>query len=101
MLKNWFVRAGGAANLTLPETYDRNPDDQVKISLTMVDRRNNGLFKIDQNKFLIFNAGFNDLGDIEMIITLTDSNKKPKSSNYRLTVTVLPNEMSEMENPNV
>ena len=67
----------------------------------MVDSKNSHIFKISKNKFLIFNAGFNDLGDIELIITLTDNNKMPKSSNYRLIVTVLPSDLIDMENTNV
>ena len=67
----------------------------------MVDSKHEGLFRIDRNQYLIFNAGFKDLGDIKIILTLTDSNPKPKSTNYQILVTVLPSEFSEMENTNV
>ena len=46
LMSKWVVRAGSEGNFTMPETYDPNANDKVKISITFVEDRFNQFFKI-------------------------------------------------------
>ena len=101
LLPKWILNAGSKGNLTLPETYDPNTQDKVKISITFVLDKYTPYFYIDQNAFLVFNAGFFQLGDIECIVTLTDTNKNPLRTNYKLIISILQSPFGPMDNSNV
>ena len=47
LMSKWVVRAGSEGNFTIPETYDPNANDKVKISITFVEDRFNQFFKIE------------------------------------------------------
>eukprot|EP00347_Sterkiella_histriomuscorum_P013630 403363984 len=98
LINKWTIRAGSAATFTLPDYYDINPTDKVSVSLQTAEKHRN-FFRIKDNKFIVFSAGFPELGDIEMIISLTDDHKPtPKTTKYRLTVSIMQSPFGQMQN---
>eukprot|EP00347_Sterkiella_histriomuscorum_P008710 403344047 len=96
--KRWTIRAGSEATFTLPKYFDPNPEDQVSVKLETVEKYKS-FFQIQDQKFILFNAGFPELGDIEMIITLSDNHKpQPKSTKYRMTITFMQSPFGQMKN---
>eukprot|EP00347_Sterkiella_histriomuscorum_P022608 403337843 len=91
------IISGRSAFLTLPEYYDPNPNDKVTIKFETVERYKTYFRLINQNT-LQFDAGFTELGDKQLIITLRDNNKNPKESKYLITATFLQSDIEEMEN---
>eukprot|EP00347_Sterkiella_histriomuscorum_P020370 403338070 len=97
----WTIRAGSEATFTLPKYYDPNPEDFVSVKLETVEKYRQ-FFQIQDQKFIAFDAGFPELGDIEMIITLSDNHKpQPKSTKYRMTITFMQSPFGQMQNGNV
>eukprot|EP00347_Sterkiella_histriomuscorum_P019648 403340819 len=96
--ERWTIRAGSEATFTLPKYYDPNPEDFVSVKLETV-KKYNQFFRVQNEKFIVFNAGFPELGDIEMIVTLSDNHKPyPKSTKYRMTITFLQSPFGQMQN---
>eukprot|EP00347_Sterkiella_histriomuscorum_P004462 403360370 len=96
--KKWTIRAGSEATFTLPKYYDPNPEDYVFVKLETVEKYRS-FFQNQDQKFILFNAGFPELGDIEMIVTLSDNHKpQPKSTKYRFTITFLQSLFGQMQN---
>eukprot|EP00347_Sterkiella_histriomuscorum_P009375 403341452 len=85
LINKWTIRAGSEATFTLPEFYDLNPSDKVSVTLETAEKHKY-FFRIKNNQFIVFSAGFPELGDIDMIISLTDDHQPtPKTTKYRLT----------------
>eukprot|EP00347_Sterkiella_histriomuscorum_P006786 403351437 len=98
LINKWTVRAGAEATFTLPDFYDLNPTDKVSVSLETTEKHRN-FFRIKNNKFIVFSAGFPELGDIDMIISLTDNHQpNPKTTKYRLTVSIMQSPFGQMSN---
>eukprot|EP00347_Sterkiella_histriomuscorum_P016821 403351726 len=98
LINKWTIRAGSAATFTLPDYYDINPKDKVTVSLETAEKHRS-FFRIKDNKFIVFIAGFPELGDKEMIISLTDDHKPtPKTTKYRLTVSIMQSPFGQMQN---
>eukprot|EP00347_Sterkiella_histriomuscorum_P024101 403332307 len=96
--ERWTIRAGSEATFTLPKYYDPNPEDFVSVKLETIEKYRQ-FFKVQNQKYIAFNAGFPELGDIEMIVTLSDNHKpQPKSTKYRMTITFMPSPYGQMKN---
>eukprot|EP00347_Sterkiella_histriomuscorum_P004244 403361194 len=93
--------AGRSATLTLPEYYDPNPYDTVSVKFETPERYRQ-YFRLVNQDTIVFDAGFQELGDKQLIITLRDNNPTdPKESKYLITATFKQNDRSQMENDNV
>eukprot|EP00347_Sterkiella_histriomuscorum_P003985 403362188 len=99
--KNIKILAGNAALLTLPDHYDLNPTDKVTVSVQTAGKYRRNFFKVVNNQEIEFNAGFSELGDIDIIITLIDNNTKPLSTKYRITATFFANSRNQINNTDV
>eukprot|EP00347_Sterkiella_histriomuscorum_P019416 403341708 len=91
------IISGRSALLTLPEYYDPNPNDKVTIKFETIERYKTFFRLVNQNT-IQFDAGFTELGDKQLIITLRDNNKNPKESKYLITATFLQSDIEDMEN---
>eukprot|EP00347_Sterkiella_histriomuscorum_P009362 403341507 len=91
------IISGRSALLTLPEYYDPNPYDKVVIKFETIERYKTFFRLVNQNT-IQFDAGFTELGDKQLIITLRDNNVIPKESKYLITATFLQSDIEEMEN---
>eukprot|EP00347_Sterkiella_histriomuscorum_P017523 403349016 len=95
------IIAGAQASLTLPDYYDPNPNDKVTVKFETPERYKQ-YFRLQNQNTIVFDAGFPELGDQYLIITLKDNNPtNPKESKYLIKATFIQNDNFEMENSNV
>eukprot|EP00347_Sterkiella_histriomuscorum_P021033 403335520 len=99
-LQGFTIRAGGKAILYLPDFFDPN-GDQVTISAKQNGPFTGEYFRFLDNNRIQFNAGLKQLGEQDITIILTDSNIKPLSTKYRITVIVLQSDLIQMNNTDV
>eukprot|EP00347_Sterkiella_histriomuscorum_P001043 403373560 len=95
------IIAGRPAALTLPDYYDPNPFDIVTVKFETPEKYKQ-YFRMQNSNTIVFDAGFPELGDQYLIITLRDNNPtNPKETKYLIKATFLQNNNFQMENPDV
>ncbi|CDW84640.1 UNKNOWN [Stylonychia lemnae] len=98
--QNITLIAGSKLKLRLPDYFDPNPKDQVKITVQTLNKYPQ-FFQLLDGKFLEVNAGINELKTFQIIITLKDNNIRPLQSKYLIYATFIPTDEGQMNNTNI
>ncbi|CDW72051.1 UNKNOWN [Stylonychia lemnae] len=98
--KNITLMAGSKLKLRLPDYFDPNPKDKVKISVQTLNKYPQ-FFQLLDGNFLEVNAGINELKTFQIIITLKDNNIRPLETQYLIYATFIPTDEGQMNNTNI